>query len=198
MKTFYVCSYGGCGSYMLCDALRKFGNVEHIHSRKPPVNLEYIGNKGGGNCYHEWFNGVKIPDDKLSEYYVIYIYKNPINSIYSRFTDSRAGLRNIQCSNIDYKLKDVIEQKKDLYGLKEFYNNYTQKDKNRNYKIYCVKYKEIFEKQNELSNLLGVGKLNLEKKETKREMPENELSILNNIYKDLLDTIDNNEFVFIS
>ena len=42
-KTFYVCSYGGSGSKMLCSALRKYGNTKHIHSRKPPEKLEYIG-----------------------------------------------------------------------------------------------------------------------------------------------------------
>ena len=27
MKTFYICSYGGCGSTMLYKALKKYGNV---------------------------------------------------------------------------------------------------------------------------------------------------------------------------
>lgn len=197
-KTFYVCSYGGSGSGMLCRALSRYGNIEHIHSRKPPASLEYIGKRGGGNAYYEWFNGIKIPDNKLSEYYVIYIYKNPIYSIYSRYVDSalcKHGLTNIQCSNIDYTLKDIIKQKQDLYKLEEFYRNYTQTDKNRNYKIYCVKYEEIFKNQDKLSDLLGIGKLNLVKKETKREMPSNELIILNDIYKNLIDTMNNNDFI---
>lgn len=42
VKTFYVCSYGGCGSTMLCDSLNKYGKTVHIHSPKPPDNLEYI------------------------------------------------------------------------------------------------------------------------------------------------------------
>ena len=47
-KIFYVCSYGGSGSKMLCSALKKYGETIHIHSRKPPNNLEYIGNEKGG------------------------------------------------------------------------------------------------------------------------------------------------------
>ena len=43
-RTFYVCSYGGCGSYMLCDYLKNFGDVKHIHSRKPPSILSNITN----------------------------------------------------------------------------------------------------------------------------------------------------------
>ena len=30
----------GSGSKMLCYTLRKYGNTTHIHSRKPPDNLE--------------------------------------------------------------------------------------------------------------------------------------------------------------
>ena len=39
-KNFYVCSYGGSGSTMLKRALRKYGIATHIHSRKPPDNLD--------------------------------------------------------------------------------------------------------------------------------------------------------------
>ena len=95
--TYYVCSYGGCGSYMLCDYLRKFGNVEHIHSRKPPLNLEYIGKKNTlENVYGEWFNNVPIPENDLANYKVIYLYRNPVKAIYSRFNNPD-HLLHIQC-----------------------------------------------------------------------------------------------------
>ena len=29
-KIFYVCSYGGSGSYMLCNALKKYGQIKHL------------------------------------------------------------------------------------------------------------------------------------------------------------------------
>jgi len=72
-KIFYVCSYGGSGSHMLCNALKKFGKVEHIHSRYPPDKLEYIGINNGGKAYKEWFNNIIIPENELKNYYVIYI-----------------------------------------------------------------------------------------------------------------------------
>ena len=145
MKNFYVCSYGGCGSYMLCDQLRKYGNVEHIHSRNPPLELEYIGDKGGGTSYCEWFNGIKIPENELNDYYVIYLYRNPIKSILSRFHMIN-HLIHIQCNNFYTTIDDVINTGIDLYGIKEFYNNYTNISIRRNYKIYCVKYDDIFNK----------------------------------------------------
>jgi len=84
-RTFYVCSYGGCGSTMLCNSLRNFGKVEHVHSRSPPDHLQYIGTNNGGNSYSEWFNGIDIELDKLEKFVVIYIYRNPCYSIASRF-----------------------------------------------------------------------------------------------------------------
>ena len=49
-------------------------------------------------------------------------------------------------------------------------------NKNRNYKIYCVKYEDIFDKQDELSSLLGVGKLNMVNK-SKGEIAYNVIDV---------------------
>jgi len=197
MKIFFVCSYGGCGSTMLCSALSVYGKVQHIHSRTPPEKLEYVGQTRGGNCYKEWFNGIKIPEEKIGNYYVIYIYKNPVDAILSRFTITE-HLKNIQI-DCNIKLDDVINHSTDLYKIKEFYDNYTQYNEKRNYNIYCVRYEDIFEKQNKLSQLLGIGSLNLIKKETDRTNIKNKyFDELNKIYKDLIDTMNNNKFLFIN
>jgi len=192
---FYVCSYGGSGSKMLCEALSKYGVAEHIHSRNPPDKLEYLGKQNGGNTYFEWFNGIPIPEDKLKNYYVLYIYRNPIFSIYSRLQNPN-HLRHIQVDT-NIKLKDVIETGKDLYKLKEFYNNYVKFKKKKNYKIYCVKYEDIFDKQDELSNLLQIGKLNIVNKSKKKYDKEKleKLEKLKIIYADLIDEMNNNDFI---
>ena len=197
MKIFYVCSYGGCGSKILCNALSTYGKAQHIHSRVPPEKLEYVGRNKGGKCYQEWFNGIKIPEEKIGDYYIIYIYKNPIDAILSRF-DTPKHLEHIQIDS-SIKLDDVIKHSTDLYKIKEFYNNYTQNNEKRNYKIYCVRYEDIFEKHNELSQMLGIGNLKLTKKETNRtEIKNKYFGELSKIYKDLIDTMNNNKFVFIS
>jgi len=190
-KIFYVCSYGGSGSTMLCTALKKYGEVEHIHSRYPPDKLEYIGNKNGGQTYCEWFNGITIPEHELENYYVIFIYRNPIFSIRSRFTNP-VHLEHIQTDR-NIKLNDVLTTEKDLYKIKEFYDNYTKINKNRNYKIYCIKYEDIFNKQNELSNLLNIGELNLVNKSS-RKVPFSKLNI---IYEDLINIMNKNKFIMI-
>jgi hypothetical protein len=193
MKIFYVCSYGGCGSKMLCEALKRHGAVEHVHSRKPPEKLEFIGRHGGGRTYIEWFNGIQVPENQIDDYYVIYIYKNPVKSILSRFTNP-LHLDHIQTSR-KTTIQDVVDSSKDLYGVKEFYDNYT-KPGNRNYKIYCVKYEDIFEKQDELSELLGIGKLGMEKNETDRT--HKDYDKLTEIYKDLIETMEKNDFITVN
>jgi hypothetical protein len=191
MKTFYVCSYGGCGSKMLCSALAKYGNVQHIHSKKPPDKLQYIGRQKGGKAYVEWFNDMVVPDDELSDYYVIYIYRNPTHSIMSQF-ENPEHLKHIQ-SEPSITLNDVLTTGKDLYNIGEFYNNYTQPNEKRNYKIYCVKYEDIFDKQDELSKVLGVGNLHLVNTSKKKATNKN----LENIYKDLMDIMNKNDFIMI-
>ena len=192
-KCFYVCSYGGSGSKMLCTALNAYGKTKHIHSRKPPNKLEYIGYENGGNTYEEWFNGVVIPEENLKYYYVIYIYRNPSFSIPSRFDQNPNHLEHIQIDK-SIELKDVLDSKKDLYKIREFYDNYTKPNEKRNYKIYCVKYEDIFDKQNELSKLLGVRKLNMVDKSSRK----NSNKELDNIYGDLIDEMNKNEFIMIS
>lgn len=193
MKHFYVCSYGGSGSKMLCEALNKYGVVKHVHSRNPPNSLEYIGDeKGGSPDWHEWFNGITIPDSELENYYVIYIYRNPSFSIESRFLCPQ-HLRHIQ-TDPSIKLEDVLKSKKDLYKIREFHDNYIKPNENRNYKIYCVKYEDIFNKKNQLSKILGIGRLNIVNKSSRK----NSNKELDNIYHDLITEMNKNDFIIIS
>lgn len=192
MKIFYVCSYGGCGSKMLCSALNKYGKTYHIHSRNPPDNLEYIGTEKGGKTYGEWFNGIPIPEEELKNYYVIYIYRNPCFSILSRF-DNPKHLEHIQIDN-SIKLKEVLDSKKDLYKIREFYDNYIKTNTKRNYKIFCLKFEDIFDKQDELSKLFGIGNLNLINESCRKDSIEQ----LDYIYDDLINEMRNNDFITIS
>ena len=194
-KIFYICSYGGSGSTMLCNALLPYGKVFHIHSRNPPEKLEYVGKEAGGNTSDLWFNGIKIPQDELHKYYVIFIYKNPIKCIYSRFQNAW-HLKHIQSPNCS--LQQVLEQNKDLYGLEEFYNNYTSLNTKRNYNIYSIKYENIFERQNDLSRLLNIGPLNLIKKESNRTYNTEEVNKLNLIYKNLIEKQKKNGFIIMN
>jgi hypothetical protein len=159
-RTFYVCSYGGSGSTMLTKYLRLFGNVEHIHSRNPPDRLTYVGAKNTNtntneNTYYEWFNSVPIPQHEIEKYTVIYIYRNPVDSILSRFY-MKDHLRHIQCPDENTKVKDVLSRQSDLYQLEQFHSHYITPNKNRNYKIHCIKYENLFDNIAELNRFLKI------------------------------------------
>ena len=159
--TYYICSYGGCGSTILSEYLSNFGDVKHIHSRNPPKKLTYVGDEySDKGVYKEWFNDIPIEDNKLKNYKVIYIYRNPLNAIYSRFVLKNSPyinhLQHIQCDNNGFiRLRDVINTKKDLYKIEEFFNNYTTPAE-RNYKIYCVKYEQFWDNISLFNNIIGV------------------------------------------
>lgn len=195
--TYYVCSYGGCGSYMLCDYLRNFGKVEHIHSRKPPKKLTYVGEKNTQNkVYGEWFNDSIIPKKELKNHKVIYLYKDPVKAILSRF-DNPEHLNHIQC-NESIKFKHILDTRKDLYKLEEFFNNYTGKGKNKekNYPIYCVKYEEFWNNIslfNEIIGLPDIKELYPIRKETHRNYGK--IDELYKIYRPLQKKMDKMPFI---
>ena len=201
-KIFYICSYGGSGSTILTKYLKHFGKVYHIHSRKPPINLTYIGNKNHNyifnknyklnteyksinNTYHEHFSNELIPINNLHQYYVIYIYRNPIDAILSRF-DNPNHLLHIQ-TNENIKLVNIIKEKKDLYQITQFFDNYNTKNINRNYKIISIKYELLFnniEKLNKILNIKNNPSIYPNRKEKqKNNMFKNELQ---EIYKNLI------------
>ena len=191
-KVFYVCSYGGCGSKMLCQYLSNFGTVKHVHSRNPPQQLTHIGTRD------EWFSSIPIPTSELSNYYVIYIYRDPVKAIQSRFHDP-AHLAHIQV-NPSITLQQVIERKQDLYGIENFFDNYaTYKHmKQRNYKIYCVKYENLFTNMEEFNRVLNIScadKSLYPVEKTREKLASNAALALEQLYAPLKQRMANMPFI---
>jgi hypothetical protein len=192
-KVFYVCSYGGSGSKILCEYLGHFGTVKHVHSRYPPEKLTYIGLNAK---WHEWFSTIPIPDKDVPNYYVIYIYRDPIKAIQSRF-NMKQHLAHIQC-NPSITLEQVIDNRKDLYGIENFFDNYTSRNVNRNYKIYCIKYEDLFTNIEELNRVLNIrcNNKSIYPTEVVRLKPELEdKEALDNIYKNLKNKMERMPFI---
>lgn len=204
MKIFYICSWGGTGSTMLCKYLSQFGKTYHIHSRYPPINLSDIFTDTHYKINHCcWFNDKKIiSDDKINDYYVIFLYRNPVNCILSRFIKNnycnyKKHLKHIGCDQ-NIEIHDLKKTNEDLYKLNEFYDNYFNKNKNRNYNIYCVKYEDFFKNVKVFNYTFGIycNKNQYPKKIVK---PKNEINtqFLHNIYKELNDKMNKNKFITI-
>lgn len=202
---YYICSFGGCGSTVLFNYMSNFGNVYHIHDRFPPSKLTYIGNENviNENIYSEWFNSIEIPEDKLKNYKVIYIYRNPIEVIYSRFAQSKGPniphLQHIKCDNNgNINLFDVLQTKKDLYKIEEFYDNYTIPFE-RNYIIFCLRYELFWNNISLFNKIIDIPDIK-ELYPIKQERPKNYQYIkeLGFIYGSLINKMNRMRFIELS
>ena len=180
-QNYYVCSFGGCGSKMLQSYLANFGNTFHIHSRCPPKKLTRVGTAD----YPEWFNDIElvptlnrqIPLEQLKNTKVIFIYRDPIYAIRSRIIPGKTyristdHLNNI--SAMHWNIESVVGNMMDLWELESFFDNYTKKDPERNYQIYCVNYDTFWENLTLFNKTLGipdVPALYPKKKESKYDL----------------------------
>lgn len=190
--TFYVCGSGGCGSTVIFNYLKNFGKSYHIHDRYPPEKLCYIGDENTDSpVYSEWFNKTEIPESELQSYKVIFIYRNPIQVIFSRFATPRgpnvSHQKHVMCDrNGEIYFGDVIKSGTDLYKLEEFFDNYTI-PKKRNYDIICIKYEDFFNNISAFNNALGIPDIK-ELYPTKHERPKKFTFVkeLSQIYKSLM------------
>jgi len=188
---FMVCSYGGCGSTMLHKSLQKYGVSHHVHSRCPPEKLEYISD--------EHFNGTPIHPDQLHRVKVIYIYREPTTAILSwdrRFDNDTftSHLKHIESPHL-MNLEQMASTLEDKYGVQDFYRNYTTKAP-RNYQIYCVKYEDLVQHQDQLSQWLGIGPLGIQIVEHKHESVHKDK--LEKIYSELSEQMKHNKPIFIT
>jgi len=189
-KVFYVCSFGGCGSKMLCEYLKHFGTVKHVHSRRPPTKLTHVGS-------NEWFTNIPVEDKYLKSYYVIYIYRDPVKAILSRFGHPQ-HLNHIQ-ANPNTSIKDIITSKQDLYGINNFFDNYTTMNSNRNYNIYCVKYEDLFRHMDVFNKTFNINpmNINLPIERTNNKPINDEVIELYNVYSELLVKMKKMKFISI-
>jgi hypothetical protein len=198
---FYVCSSGGCGSTLIFNYLKHFGKAYHIHDRYPPEKLCYVGNENTDSpVYSEWFNKTQIPEDKLKNYKVIFVYRNPIQVIFSRFAGSNgpnvAHLQHVMCDNNgSIYFGDVIKSNKDLYKLEEFFDNYTIPT-NRNYDIICVKYEDFFKNISEFNAALEIPDIiNLYPDKRERTKTFSFIKELSDIYQQLMKKMNRMKFI---
>jgi len=190
---YYICSSGGCGSTILYNYLSNFGNVYHIHDRYPPNKLQYVGCKNASEDVNsEWFNGVEIPENELTNYKVIFIYRHPIPVIFSRFAQkygpNTKHLQNIKCDNSgNINFFNVLRERKDLYKMEEFFNNYTTISSERNYDIYSIKYELFFNNISFFNYLINIPDIKelypIKSESSKKYQYINELNL---IYKNLI------------
>lgn len=205
-KSYYICSYGGSGSKMLQAYLSNFGNTFHIHSRMPPKKLTRVGTTD----HPEWFNDIELkpvldrqlPFNQIENIKVIFIYRNPIYAIHSRIIPRKT--HRISTDHLDHinsehwNIESVVGNMMDLWQLEEFFDNYTIKDTERNYSIYCVNYDKFWDNISSFNKIIDIPDIpNLYpiKKENKHDIVyEKELG---EIYKNMMKKMDDFPPVFV-
>jgi hypothetical protein len=136
----------------------------------------------------------------LASYKVIFLYRHPIEVIFSRCATPRGPnvthLQHIQCANNGkIWLHDVLTSGRDLYQLEEFFDHYTV-PRARNYPIYCVKYEMLFEQLSLLNRMLGIPDIpSLYPRKIERPKVYNYVKELSVIYRSLIYKMNARPFV---
>ncbi len=159
-----MCTYGGSGSTAFCKHLGQFAKkVYHVHSKMPPATLKEV------NLFNEHFTDADAAEPNNTK--CIFLYRDPTEAILSRFS-LKKHLRNIECDE-SITVAQVAEQKKDLYGISQFFYNYLEAP--RAYPVLFVKYETLFTSMDLVHQYLNVPHtLRIEpmvKRETLRESP---------------------------
>ena len=194
-RHFYICSFGGCGSWIIAQYLSNFGQVHHIHSRKPPA--PYVT-----TVELEHFTSIPHPEQRPQHHYVLYVYRDPVaalTSVQRRF-ELTDHFRMIECPDTSVTLEDIADSRQDLIGLTEFDANYTRPSSMRKYPIYCVKYELFFSRLPEFNKALGLvdfPKLYPVKKEN-AEPTQPSKEEIERVYAPLRAAMAQRPFVFIS
>lgn len=194
MRIFYICSYGGCASTMICNFLSQFYKVYHIHSRFPPARLCSVRKTKRAKKY-EWFKyGTLLNRKQRSMVTVIYLYRKPSMSLLSKDGWGPTHFSNLSLNNKKmrrFHSKDnsvrleYSKTEKDLLGLNNFFKNYVFRNINKNYRIHCIKYETLWENLELIFNKLKIPKEICDKfpKKYVKELDDEKKEIKENLEK---------------
>jgi hypothetical protein len=154
-RIYIVASYGGCGSKMMAGWLSQLSPahktyVFHLHDRSPPKELHHmakppapvIKGKGASDYRSGRFPGASrfkvdtgvVPPAKLDDYRVVFIYKDPVEALVSRYGFGHCTHIQGDCGE-DQGMSEKTWPKLDVYAkeqrdrmkLMEHFANYMEK-----------------------------------------------------------------------
>lgn len=217
-KTYVVCSYGGCGSKMLCNFIKNYYDVIHLHDSYPPEKLTRPVFRLDPlmSDYHFSFNDYIDPKN----YVIIYIYRNPVNAFLSRGVHpspksikdlneikrhpknhvesllrkwDENGLRVRVDKPTFIDIDDYINKNSDLMNCGEHFFNYIN-ESNKNYSVIAINYDKMINNIEDILNTLNIPLTEINKfpiiTETHKNIPKKYFYELTNIYKDLINTMN--------
>jgi len=170
-RTYIVVSYGGCGSKMLAGWLaqlpRKYAkHVYHFHDKRPPDVLRELPPPPRPSTRERDFRARRFPGGgrfrtetrpvaDLDDYRVLYIFKDPVEAMVSRFGYGHCKHLDGDCGNEASfpKLDVYAEQGIDRMGLLAFFEAYTSPQK---YPIIGLNYHKLWQNREAVMSALGL------------------------------------------
>jgi hypothetical protein len=186
-KSYYICSYGGSGSYLLQSFLKQFGETYHIHSRSLPSEITKV--------HREKFTD-EIEDNNQKGF-VIYIYSKPAHSLLSRASYGNLHWLNIEVpSSVAHLIpgreerEKYFELKEDLINYEQFWDNYVFHKSS--FPVLCLNFHHLWENLKALCDFCEIDDSNINHFPQKRNpshknnIPEDK----NNLFTSLNNKID--------
>jgi hypothetical protein len=170
-RTYIVVSYGGCGSKMLAGWLaqlpRKYAkHVYHFHDKRPPDVLRELPPPPRPSTRERDFRARRFPGGgrfrtetkpvaDLDDYRVLYIFKDPVEAMVSRFGYGHCKHLDGDCGVEQSfpKLDVYAQQGVDRMGLLAFFEAYTSPQK---YPIVALNYHKLWQNREAVMSALGL------------------------------------------
>lgn len=176
-RIYIVASYGGCGSKMMAGFLSQLPKahktyVYHIHDRSPPKLLRQMPKpppptiRSGGNDFRSgrFPGGSKFkrdtePVDDLNEYRVVYMYKDPVEALVSRYGWGHCNHIQGDCGDAEAqwpKLDKYAKKQVDRMRLKDHFNAFHHPEEPREFPIVAINYHRLWDNIPAVLTALGL------------------------------------------
>ena len=144
--------------------------VYHLHDRTPPAPLRALPEPpradaksdfrarrfpGGG---HFKMDTRAVPPDEVDEYRLLYIYKDPVEAMVSRYGFGHCKHIGGNCGPSDAKfpkLDRYSRERQDLMGLTDFFDNWMNPSSDRPFPVIGLNYHKLWDNLDAVMAALG-------------------------------------------
>jgi len=174
-RTYVIISYGGSGSKMLSGWISDLPKssvvtVKHMHDPNPPNQMrtfnrplreashngDYRDRHIPGGMFSK--DTALIPKDEYDNYRYVYIFKDPVEGLVSRYGHGHCVHVGGDCgseSNFP-SLDQYATGGKDFFKIGDFFDKWTTPNPSREYPVLCINYHKIWDNVPSVVEALGL------------------------------------------
>ncbi|GMH69904.1 hypothetical protein TrST_g14122 [Triparma strigata] len=174
-RTYVIISYGGSGSKMLSGWISDLPKssvvtVKHMHDPNPPNvmrtfnrplreathNGDYRDRHIPGGLFSK--DTALIPKDKYDDFRYVYIFKDPVEGLVSRYGHGHCVHVGGDCSSEQNfpTLDQYASGGKDSFHISNFFDKWTTSDPSREYPVLAINYHKIWDNVPSIVEALGL------------------------------------------